>query len=255
MMLYFIVPVYNEEKNIESLLRKTQTFLEQNKYEYTLYIVNDGSTDSTLKLIDKHKGSMNVKIIDQKVNKGVGESFKAGFERVITEAKDTDIIITKEADNTSDLSVLNKMIEMTEKGYDLVLASCYAKGGGIRGISFYRLFFSRCANLLLKVLFPISGVNTYSSFYRVYKPALIKRAFTVYGDNFIREKRFTCMAEILIKFDKIGARTIDVPMILNVGNRKDHSKMKVLKTMQDYLRMICETIIDIWIIKKTKGIK
>ena len=63
------------------------------------------------------------------------ETFKVGFKTALKIADDNDIIITKEADNTSDLNILDAMIKKIKKGNDIVLASCYAKNGRVENAS------------------------------------------------------------------------------------------------------------------------
>ena len=130
----------------------------------------------------------------------------------------------READNTSDLSVLSEMINKLNMGYDLVLASCYLEGGGVEGTAVHRKLLSFCANLLLRITTPLKDIHTFSSFYRVYRASLIKKACEIYGDTLIQEKGFSCMVELLLKLAKLRIKIAEVPMILKgnlrVGKRK-----------------------------------
>ena len=181
-------------------------------------------------------------ILDQVVNKGVGEAFKRGFSYVVEVAEDSDIIVTKEADNTSDLSIMDAMIHKINDGSDLVLASCYMPGGDINGANLYRKILSSCANFLLRMITSLRDIHTFSSFYRAYRASLIKKACAAYGDNLIEEKGFSCMAELLLKLSKFDIKITEVPMVLNSGLRKGKSKMKTLKTIGGYLRLIIKNL-------------
>jgi hypothetical protein len=46
------------------------------------------------------------------------------------------------------------------------------------------------------------------------------------------------MFEILLKAIRSGASIIEVPMVLKSQNRKDKSKMKILKTMGQYVKYV-----------------
>lgn len=242
-MLIFIVPVYNEEKNIGLLLDNTKRFAGENNYEYKMVIINDGSTDRTMNILEGYQKNTPIVVLDQKTNKGVGEAFKRGFTYAAEMANDEDIIISKEADNTSDLSILSEMINKVRQGYDLALASCYAKGGGIEGTSFYRKALSRGANFILRISSNMYNVYTFSSFYRAYKGKLIKRAYSVYGDKLIQEKGFACMVELLFKLNKLHINIVEVPMILNSNLRKGKSKMKTFNTTLAYIRLIARNLL------------
>ena len=92
-------------------------------------------------------------------NYGVDQTFRTGFRKILKECEPRDIVITMAADNTSNIHIMEKMIAKIGSGDDLVLASCYAKGGGVDGTARFSLFLSTCANGLLKIFFPIKGVN------------------------------------------------------------------------------------------------
>ena len=117
-----------------------------------------------------------------------------------------------------------------------MLASCYAKGGGIAGTTPLRMALSRTANTLLSLFFPIRGVCTYSSFYRAYTYELLARADRIYGSRLLTEDGFVCMVELLVKLAAIRARLSEVPVTLRGDRREGKSKMKVLRTMRDYTR-------------------
>ncbi len=242
-MLRFVIPAYNEERNIEALVENTRMFAESRNHGYQMIVINDGSTDRTVELLQNlKKKKIPIVILDQVVNKGVGEAFKRGFSYVAEVAEGSDIIVTKEADNTSDLSIMDAMINKINDGNDLVLASCYMPGGDINGTNLYRKILSSSANFLLKMITPLKDVHTFSSFYRAYRTSLIKKACAFYGDNLIEEKGFSCMVELLLKLSKFNIKITEVPMVLNGGLRKGKSKMKTLKTIGGYLRLIVRNL-------------
>jgi dolichol-phosphate mannosyltransferase len=234
-MIIFIIPAYNEEKNIESLLHKMQEQLSDKAY--FVIIVNDGSIDKTKEIAEQFSETMPIKIISHEKNLGVGAAFRNGFNAALEKAQSNDIIVTKEADNTSDLSILDTMIEEIEKGADIVLASCYAPEGDVVGASWYRSVLSWGANKLVKLIVPIEGINTFSSFYRAHNAKFLGEVKKHYGDQLITEKGFACVIELLIKFSKLKPRVTEVPMILVSKNRQGNSKMKIGKTILEYLRL------------------
>ncbi|MEW6407091.1 MAG: glycosyltransferase [Patescibacteria group bacterium] len=242
-MLIFIVPAYNEEDNIATLLENTRNFAKSNKYDYKIVVINDGSVDRTLEILKDYQKTMPIVILDQMINKGVGEAFKRGFSYVAETSSDDDVVISKEADNTSDLGILLQMLDKINQGYDLVLASCYISGGGVEGTNLFRRILSSGANLLLKNFSNLKEVHTYSSFYRVYKAILIKKVYSLYGDNLITEKGFSCMVELLFKFSKLNIKIAEVPMILKGALRKGRSKMRVISTIFAYFRLILKNLI------------
>ena len=73
-----IVPVYNAEKNIESCLK---TVLEQKtNYTYEIICVNDGSTDSSLEILEKLSGTTNKLTVINQRNSGASVARNAGMK-------------------------------------------------------------------------------------------------------------------------------------------------------------------------------
>lgn len=234
----FIIPAFNEAANLPLLLENIDLKMKAIGYPYTVIIVDDGSTDGSDVIFKDFSRRLPLRIIRHQANRGVGEAFRTGFREAMTMASPEDILITKEADNTSDINILGKIIKKVEEGYDLVLASCYAPEGKIIGTSFYRYFLSSTANWLIRTFFPLTAIHTYSSFYRGYKAELISRAFSRYGEQFIEEDSFACMVELLLKLSRFHPKITEVPLILYFNARKGKSKMKVLATIFGYMRVI-----------------
>ena len=199
---------------------------------------DDGSTDKTIEFLKSHFSTTNFNILGDGVNRGPGYAFNTGFEWVLANSKNSenDIVITMEADCTSDIGILPHMMGINKMGYDLVLASVYAQGGGFDSTSFIRKFLSAIANLLFRFLFDLK-VLTLSSFYRVYSVSLLQKIKQNYP-AIITEYGFICMLEILVKAMKQGARIIEVPMMLKSKKRVGKSKLKVFKTTMAYFRFL-----------------
>lgn len=237
-MVYFIIPAYNEEKNLPLLVNNTKAAMDEIGLPYFIYIVNDGSTDSTGKICKEFSQTIPLREIRLDANSGVDKAFDRGFQEVFKLIKTGDIIITKEADNTSDPDILRKMVELVNAGHDIVLASCFAKEGGVENSSFDRHMLSFGANTILKIFFPIRDINTYSSFYRAYDAKRIKMAFEAYRFRIFEEKGFVCMVEMLIKLSRLPLKIGEVPMILKCDRREGVSKMRRRITIAAYLSFI-----------------
>lgn len=239
-MVIFVIPVYNEAGNIPSLLEGTSRKMRELGLTYRIIIINDGSTDKTLEIVNSFKDNIPLEVYSYYPNKGVGQAFRRGFEKAIDICREGDIVVTKEADNTSDLDILDKLIAKVREGYELVLSSCYAREGGVIGTTLFRLMLSKCANLLMRLLLPVKGIHTYSSFYRAYSAGALKEMSRLYGkSSIIEQPGFECMVELLVKFSRAGHFKIcEVPMVLDGGKRKGKSKMRIIKTTAGFLKVI-----------------
>ena len=73
-----IVPVYNEEKTLVAILEKiNQQSIAGIKIE--IIIINDGSTDNSLKILEEHS-SLFHKLINLEKNSGKGAAVREGFK-------------------------------------------------------------------------------------------------------------------------------------------------------------------------------
>jgi dolichol-phosphate mannosyltransferase len=238
-MIYFLAPFYNEEEFLTKFIKDLdQTAKKLFKNKYKIILVNDGSLDDSLKIIKDFKNNSHLKVISYKPNRGVDHAFKTGFKEIFKTAKKDDLIVTLESDNTGDLKILSGMIKKLNNGADIVLASCHAKGGGVYGTGFLRQLTSKIANLLMYIIFPIKGVKDYTSGYRSYRVEIIKQAREFYKGDFISEKGFTCMVDILLKLRRFDPLCTEVPMILRYDQKIGKSKMNVPLTIAQSLNLI-----------------
>lgn len=78
-MISIVIPVFNEEKRISASLETISEFLKGYKETCEVIIVDDGSWDSTPKILEDFKATMNLKILTQKTNKGKGAAIRTGI--------------------------------------------------------------------------------------------------------------------------------------------------------------------------------
>ncbi len=237
-MIFFLIPVYNEEANIENLHRELIGYSDTEPIHYVFS--DDGSTDGSCAVITKLFQSSSCTLLGDGINRGPGAAFNKGFEWILENGKPEDTVITLEADCTSDLGILPVMLTLRRLGYDLVLASVYAQGGGFEKTSFFRKFVSASANFLFRFLFDVK-VLTLSSFYRVHSFALLRRIQEKYT-HCMAEPGFVCMLEILVKSIHCQAKIIEVPMQLHSSKRIGSSKMKIISTTLRYFKFLMKGV-------------
>jgi dolichol-phosphate mannosyltransferase len=238
-MIFILLPAFNEEKTLPRLLEKIILLAKNQEQDITTLLCNDSSSDETLKVIKPFESQMPLTIINHPINRGLGETSRDLFEKAAELAKVDDVIIRMDADDTHSPEYIPLMLEKLEQGYDIVIASRFANGGGQKGVNFYRAMISRAANLFMKVIFPVSGVCEYSCGFRAYRASIIKKAIYIYGNNFIQLKGlgFTGTLEKLIKLNLIGAKFSEVPFILRYDLKDSPSKMVTSVTTMGYLVM------------------
>jgi dolichol-phosphate mannosyltransferase len=238
-MIVILLPAYNEEKSLPRLMPKLKTTLTNFDEDYKIVVCNDGSKDKTQELLEEYARNMPVEIIRHKINRGLGESSRDLFERASRITKIGDVIVRLDCDDTHEPEFIPSIVAKVREGNDVVIASRFVPGGGQLGVSPYRAFISRGANLFMKFFFPIPGLREYSCGFRGYRAEKIKEAINFYGNNFIQLKGlgFTCTLEKLVKLNLIGAKFGEVPFMLRYDQKQSDSKMVSSITTLGYLVM------------------
>ncbi|MGH7709633.1 MAG: glycosyltransferase, partial [Gemmatimonadaceae bacterium] len=214
-MIYVLLPAYNEEDALEPLVAKVDAVMRELDADYEVVVVNDGSRDRTGEILQELKGQYPIHVITHRINRGLGETARDGFEYVAEVGQRGDVVVRMDCDDTHDPRYIVPMISKLREGCEVVIASRYTRGGGQIGLDWYRRTISRCANLLMKGIFPIRGVWEYTCGFRAYRVALIQDAIEIFGNQFIDLKGmgFTGTVEKLIKCRLMQARVGEVPYV------------------------------------------
>ena len=238
-MIIVLLPAFNEEESLPRLLPKLQRTLSSMGEDHRIVVCDDGSRDRTRPILEEHLHQMPLEIIHHRINRGLGESSRDLFERASEIANPGDVVIRLDCDDTHEPEFIPLIVDKVRSGYDVVIASRFAPGGGQVGVNGYRAFISRAANLFMKVFFPIAGLKEYSCGFRGYRAEKIKEAIAFYGNNFIQLKGlgFTCTLEKLVKLKLINARFGEVPFTLRYDQKQSASKMVSSVTTLGYLVM------------------
>jgi dolichol-phosphate mannosyltransferase len=240
-MIRFVIPAYNEAENVPRLLADLAP-VARNLGARVIF-VDDGSTDGTADVIREHARDLHFAIVSHTVNRGLGTAINTGIRAALGESSDDDAIVTLEADTTSDLSDLPKMMEEFEKGADIVLASVYAPGGEIIGVAGWRLAASKSVSNTFRYLGGLRQIHTLSSLYRIYRAGTLRRAADTYGYLLVREPGFAANVELLLKLYNAGATVAEVPTTNDWTTRKGVSKMQLKPTVIAYGRLMAAHLV------------
>lgn len=132
-----VIPMYCEEEVVDICYKRVVNNLKKlsDKYSYEIIFINDGSKDSTLKILKKiASNDDNVKIISFSRNFGHQAAVTAGIRNVTGDA-----VIIMDADLQDPPELFEGMIEKWEEGYEVV----YGKRKTREGESIFKLLTAR----------------------------------------------------------------------------------------------------------------
>jgi glycosyltransferase involved in cell wall biosynthesis len=115
MTLSIVIPIYNEDENIQILYEKLKEALDPIKKEYEIVFVDDGSTDRTLPILEEIQAKdKRIVVLSLRRNFGQTAAFAAGFDFARG-----DVIVTMDGDLQNDPADIPKLLELI-KDNDLV---------------------------------------------------------------------------------------------------------------------------------------
>ncbi len=237
-MIIIALPAYNEEEALSRLLPDIAAALEEARVPYRILVVDDGSTDRTASVVESCADHLSVRLIRHPHNLGLGAAMQTLFGTALAGMGENDILVTMDADETHRPALIVPMVQKIREGADVVIASRYRPGSQIIGVPKHRNLLSAGAAWLFRTIAPVRGAKDYTCGYRAYSALILRRMAEVYGETLTTESGFACMVDLLLKLGSLGAVVAEVPMILRYDLKPGRSKMNVLKTVRDTLRVL-----------------
>ena len=188
-MIVSIIPAYNEEKTIGSVIKETK------KFSYKIIVIDDCSSDRTYEIAKKS----GIIVIRHRENGGLGSSIRTGVSKALSIANNNDIIITLDADGQHNPRDIPRFIEKIKEGYDFVL--------GKRDLRKYPLR-KKFGNFLMNLATNfVSGTNlkdTESGF-RAFKVSALRKLY-------LKAKRYEIAVEIIFEVGRNNLTATNIPI-------------------------------------------
>ena len=170
--LIIVMPVYNEEGAIITVINNWLKVLNKLAIKYQIRIYNDGSTDKTSLIIKENFSNVSsVRLID-KVNSGHGPTILLGYRQAL----DSDWILQIDSDDEMQADPFEQLW-MNRFNYDFLIGY-----RGNRNSSFLRSCLSFFSRITVMVLFG-KGVYDVNSPYRLMRTSVFKNLFLKIPDS------------------------------------------------------------------------
>jgi glycosyltransferase involved in cell wall biosynthesis len=216
--LSLVVPMMNEEDNVKPLFKAVREALDGIDYE--LILVDDGSTDSTVKRM-KDESDSRVKIVVFKRNYGQTTAMSAGID-----VAEGELIATIDGDLQNDPADIPMMIDLLESGgWDLVAGRRAKRQDGM----LLRKIPSKIANGIIRKLTGVY-VHDYGCTLKLFKKDIAKN-LELYGEL----HRFI---PVLASLNGAKITEVDVKHHARIHGESKYGIGRTFRVMSDLLLMV-----------------
>lgn len=219
--LNIIIPVFNEDRNFPKVYRTIREHLGREPH---IIVVYDFDEDTTVPIVKElHEQDPRLTLLRNTLGRGPANALRAGFNSV-----QSGSVLVVMADLSDDLTDVPAIMELYQKGFDIVCGSRYMRGGRQIGGPFAKRILSRLAGLSLYYL---RGIPTHdiTNNFKLYDSRLLKRV------TIESEMGFSIAMEITVKAFLMGRKISEVPTTWR-DRTEGEAKFKLLKWLPQYLR-------------------
>jgi len=232
MYLSVIIPAKNEERHIASTVASVHEYLKAHNIDHEILVVTNNSTDKTGEIVNElHNSTIPaVRLLDYPKTGGKGFAVREGM----LQAKG-DFRLFMDADNSTSIDHVEKMMPYFEKGYGVVIGSIAVKGKKVAKGSepFWRIIFGKMGNLFIQIM-AVPGIHDTQ---RGFKIVTAQAAQDIFPRITIMHWGFD--VEMLALARKFGHKIKEVP----IDWHNDPNSRVGLKT---YFEVLLETVKVRW---------
>ncbi|NTU55161.1 MAG: glycosyltransferase family 2 protein [Anaerolineales bacterium] len=210
MNLSVIIPVYNEVRNIEEIVKRVKA----RRLASEIIVVDDGSQDGTRDILKKMDGKGKVRVILLEKNQGKGAAVVTGMK-----AATGDVLLIQDADLEYDPRDYPALLQPIKEGLADVVYGSRFLGGAHRVTMFWHQVANQLLTFMTNILYD-SILTDMETGYKVFRREVIEGIT-------IRSKRFNFEPEFTAKILKRRYRIFEVPITFNPRDYADGKKIKL----------------------------
>lgn len=223
-MLSIVIPTLNEEKNIEKTLLKIEKISQKIKLD--VIIVDDNSQDKTIEKASQFNSKIDIKIINNKKNLGLGYALTNGYN-----LSNSKFVMFLDADlSINENDILNLIQSKKDKG--IVIGSRYIAGSKIIGANKKKILISYLLNFFVSKIFRLNVIDISHSF------RIISKKIKLDAKNYTHPGFFW---EITINAKKNNFLINEIPITFSertFGISKNKSFLMLLSVIKSLINII-----------------
>jgi dolichyl-phosphate beta-glucosyltransferase len=241
--LSIVIPAYNEEARLPALLhavnREAGTATATAGMELLeVLVVDDGSTDRTKAILEEAAADNPtlIPVHDYDRNRGKGAAFAAGVNRARG-----DYVLLADVDLSTPLTELPKLAGAIDAGNEIAVGSRAVPGAVVERGPLHRKVLGNSFNAVVRVLTGLGLHDTQNGF-KLFRTDVVKR---LVADQ--TTPGFAFDVEILMRADRAGVKTAEVPIIYEHDAR---SSVRVGPAGAGMLRDVFDLVWRIRVLKR-----
>jgi dolichyl-phosphate beta-glucosyltransferase len=174
--LSVIVPAYNEAIRLPNTLTRLHEYLSGSALAYEIIVALDGPNDATRDVLNRLANKIDaLRIIDRQMNRGKGFTVKEGML-----AARGRIRLFTDADNSTDIAHLDRMMPLFDQGCDVVIASRNEADapGAVQVVSqaWYKRVIGRLGNRIVQIA-AVPGIWDTQCGFKAFRAEAAERIF------------------------------------------------------------------------------
>ncbi len=205
-MISIIIPAYNEEDRLPKTLEKVATYVKKDPDNFEVIVVDDASTDKTSEVSKKFQEKIkNLKILrlEKSLFDGKGWAVNKGVLASIG-----DIVLFTDADGSTPIEEIEKLLDKINEGYDIAIGSRAIKRSSVqKRQSALREYMGRIFNIIVRTITVKDIVDTQCGF------KMFKRESTI---NIFKNQKifdFGFDVELLFAARKKNLKIAEAPVL------------------------------------------
>lgn len=219
--LYIVIPAYNEQDNIRSVIDGWYPVVCETGEESRLLVIDDGSRDDTWKVLQEEMEKRPRLIARHKANSGHGPTILAGYKQALSEG--ADFVFQTDSDGQTDPKEFKQFWDLRNK-YDIIIGDRTERGDG-----FSRIVVTNVLKLVILLCFHVYVRDANTPFRLMKSETLKKEISFVPNDYFLsnvllsviykKHRRKMKFIPISFKPRQGGVNSINPGKIIKVGIR------------------------------------